>query len=160
MKFPTTAHQRAAAGLCGLVLMGAATLACAQVTPTGDTGIDASGSAERERAACLTGRTQQDQATCLKEANNAAAEKRKGMLDTQGNLTANALKRCNVLTGEDRAACEVRVLGYGNTSGSVAGGGVIREVETVVVPADATSVRIAPKTDAPVLLVVPSAATQ
>jgi hypothetical protein len=160
MKFPTTACQRAAAGLCGLALMGAATLACAQITPTGDTGIDASGSAERERAACLTGRTPQDQATCLKEADNAAAEKRKGTLDTQGNLTANALKRCNVLTGEERAACEARVLGYGNTSGSVAGGGVIREVETVVVPADATSVRIAPKTDAPVLLVMPPATAQ
>ena len=43
-------------------------------------------------------------------------------------------------------------MGYGNTQGSVAGGGVIREVETVVVPAGATSVRIEPKTNAPVLI--------
>ena len=45
------------------------------------------------------------------------------------------------------------MIGYGNASGSVAGGGVIREVETVVVPAGATSVRIEPQTNAPVLLV-------
>lgn len=64
----------------------------------------------------------------------------------------NARQRCEVLSGDERAACEVRVMGYGNSSGSVAGGGVIREVETVVVPPGATSVRIAPQTSAPVLI--------
>ena len=140
----------------GLSLLFAAGAAVAQVpvTATGTTGIDASGSFEKERAACLSGRTQQDQATCLREANNAAAEKRRGKLDNSGaQFDANARQRCEALTGEDRTACEARVMGYGNTSGSVAGGGVIREVETVVLPPGATSVRIEPKTDAPVLLV-------
>jgi hypothetical protein len=45
------------------------------------------------------------------------------------------------------------VLGYGNTSGSVAGGGVLREVETVVLPAGSGSVTIEPKTADPVVLV-------
>lgn len=145
-------HSLAGAGLTVLLAAGTA-MAQTPITATGDTGIDASGDVQRERAACMSGRTQQDQATCLREANNAAAEKRKGRLDNQGGFDANARQRCEVLTGEDRSACEARVMGYGSTSGSVAGGGVIREVETVVVPAGAGTVRIAPQTDAPVLLI-------
>jgi hypothetical protein len=139
----------------GLSLLLAATAAMAQVpiTATGTTGIDTSGDARRERAACLEGRTQQDQATCLREVNNAAAAKRTGKLDNSGaQFEANARLRCEALTGEERAACEARVMGYGNSSGSVAGGGVIREVETVVVPPGASSVRIEPQTSAPVLI--------
>lgn len=142
----------------GLVYWGAAaTLACAaavaQTPPPGATGIDASGNTEAERAACLSGRTQQDQATCLQEARNAAADKKKGELTTQGPVATNALSRCEPLAGEDRAACEARILGYGNTSGSVAGGGVLRQVETVVLPGNGRPVTIEPKTDAPVILV-------
>ena len=147
---------RTRVSLVGLGLMCAAGAAIAQVpiTAAGTTGIDASGNTQQERAACLSGRTQQDQATCLREANNAAAEKRSGKLDNNGaQFDANARARCEALAGEERSACEARVMGYGNTSGSVAGGGVIREVETVVIPAGATSVRIEPKTDAPVILV-------
>ena len=144
-------------GLAGVglaVLLSATAVLAQPVTATGTTGIDASGNFEKERAACISGRTQQDQATCLREATNAAAEKRKGKLENNPlRFDANARQRCEVLTGEDRSACEARVMGYGNTSGSVAGGGVIREVETVVVPPGAESIRIEPKTDAPVLLI-------
>lgn len=139
-------------GLVCVLAMGAAT---AQISAPNDTGIDNSGSYARERAACLNGATQQAQDTCLKEAENAAAEKRKGELATQGKpaLAANAMQRCEALGGEDRAACSARVLGYGSASGSVAGGGVIRQVETVVVPPGETSVTIEPKTPNPVLIV-------
>ncbi|APW40990.1 hypothetical protein RD110_26475 [Rhodoferax koreense] len=141
----------------GIMYWGlAATLACAAAyaQPTaGTTGIDASGSTTAERAACMNGRTQQDEATCLREANNAAADKKKGELTTQGPVAVNALTRCEPLAGEDRAACEARILGYGSTSGSVAGGGVIREVETVVLPKDKANVIVEPKTAAPVILV-------
>ena len=58
-----------------------------------------------------------------------------------------------MLSGEDQAACQARVMGYGSTTGSVAAGGVLREVETVVLPAGATSVTIEPKTADPVVLV-------
>ncbi|OOG39444.1 hypothetical protein [Polaromonas sp. A23] len=149
-------RARRAASSLGVSLLLAAGAAFAQVpvTATGNTGIDASGDVQKERAACMAGRTQQDRDTCLREANNAAAEKRKGKLDNAGaQFGANARVRCEALKGEDKSACEARVMGYGNTSGSVAGGGVIREVETVVVPADASNVRIEPKTSAPVLLV-------
>ena len=66
---------------------------------------------------------------------------------------ANAKARCDVLAGEEKAACEARLMGYGSTSGSVAAGGVLREVETVVLPAGQGSVTIEPKTADPVVLV-------
>lgn len=129
-----------------------ATAATAQVA-TGTTGIDASGNYQNEVSACKSGMTQQDLATCMTEARNAQAEKRSGRLNNaDGQLASNALARCDVLSGEEKAACHARITGLGNTTGSVAGGGVLREVETVVVPAGATSVTIEPKTPNPVLL--------
>jgi hypothetical protein len=58
-----------------------------------------------------------------------------------------------VLAGEDKAACEARMMGYGTVSGSVAGGGVLREVETVVMPPGADSITVDAKTPDPVVLV-------
>lgn len=133
----------------------AAAGASAQIA-SGTTGIDASGNTQTERTACMNGKTQQDRATCLREANNAAADKRSGKLDSGTNYAANALARCDVLSGEDKAACQARIAGYGSADGSVAGGGVIRQVETVVVPANATSVVIEPKTSDPVLVIQPA----
>lgn len=133
-----------------LVAMTAAT---AQVA-TGTTGIDASGSYQQEVQACMTGKTQQDRDTCLTEARNAQADKKRGLLDNNGGqVDANAMARCEPLSGEDKAACKARVMGYGNTSGSVAGGGVLREVETVVLPPGQSSVTVEPKTSDPVVLV-------
>ena len=85
------------------------------------------------------------------------AAKRAGLIDNAGGqFEANALLRCNVLKGEDKLACEARVVGYGNPQGSVAGGGVITEVETVVVPKDSTTVRIEPQTPSATILVIPA----
>lgn len=140
----------------GVTALLAVTAATAQVATgaAGTTGIDASGSYEREVQACLTGRTQQDRETCLKEARNAQADKRRGQLENSGTqFQSNAAARCEVLAGEEKAACQARVMGYGNTSGSVAGGGVLREVETVVLPQGSGSVTIEPKTSDPVVLV-------
>jgi len=140
----------ALAGLAALCAAGAAT---AQVQ-AGTTGIDNSGNAQQERAACMNGQTQQDRATCLREVANANADKRRGKLDTNGgDFASNALKRCDVLQGEDRAACQARMAGRGDTDGSVAGGGVLRSVETVLLPPGETTVRIQPQTSDPVLLV-------
>lgn len=137
----------------GVTALLAVTAATAQVA-TGTTGIDASGSYQQEVKACMTGKTQQDQATCLKEARNAQADKKRGLLDNaNAQFEANAKARCSVLSGEDQAACQARIMGYGNTTGSVAAGGVLREVETVVLPAGASAVTIEPKTADPVVLV-------
>jgi hypothetical protein len=156
-KIPSTqrVNARKAFVSFGLVCALAVGAATAQISAPNDTGIDNSGNYARERAACMNGATQQAQDTCLKEAENAAAEKRKGELASpqQPQLAANALQRCEALGGEEHAACTARVLGYGNASGSVAGGGVIRQVETVVVPPGESSVTIEPKTPNPVLIV-------
>jgi hypothetical protein len=155
MTAPVSARSYKSLVSFGLAALLAVTAATAQVA-TGTTGIDASGSYQQEVQACLSGRTQQDQATCLREARNAQADKKRGVLDNAGGrFEANAATRCNVLMGEDKAACQARVMGYGNTTGSVAGGGLLREVETVVMPAGSGAVTIQPQTSEPVV-VVPS----
>ena len=147
-----SAHSRKSLVSFGVIALLAVGAATAQVA-SGTTGIDASGSYQSEVNACMTGKTQQDQATCLREARNAQADKRRGVLDTSGNLAANAMGRCEVFqSSEDKAACQARVMGMGSAEGSVAGGGLIREVETVVMPAGSASVTVEPKTADPVVL--------
>ena len=91
---------------------------------------------QKERMNCETGNTQQDKATCLKEAGAALGEKRKGKLDNSGSPVANATDRCNVLPAKDKADCLARITGplSGNqkvtVSGSVEGGGMIKETTT------------------------------
>jgi hypothetical protein len=153
------AHSRSSLVSFGVAALLAMSAATAQVA-TGTTGIDASGSYQQEVQACMSGKTQQDQATCLKEARNAQADKKRGVLDNaSGNFQANAVARCNALTGEEKAACQARMMGFGNATGSVAGGGVLREVETVVLPAGQSTVTIEPKTQDPVVL-LPSGVPQ
>ena len=153
MKARSYGHSNKSLVSYGVAALFAMTAATAQVA-TGTTGIDASGNYQQEVKACMTGHTQQDQATCLREARNARADKQRGVLDNAGaQFQANATARCDALAGEDKAACQARLMGYGETSGSVAGGGVLREVETVVLPPGATSVTIEPKTADPVVLV-------
>jgi hypothetical protein len=137
----------------GVAALLAVTAATAQVA-SGTTGIDASGSYQHELQSCLSGKTQQDQATCLKEARNAQGDKKRGLLDNAGGrFEANATARCDVLAGEEKAACQARMMGFGSTTGSIAGGGLLREVETVVMPAGSSSVTIQPQTSDPVVLV-------
>ena len=153
MNAPDYGHSRKSLVSYGVAALLAMTAATAQVA-TGTTGIDASGSYQHEVNACMTGQTQQDRDTCLREARNARADKQRGVLDNAGaQFQANATARCDALAGEDKAACHARLLGYGESTGSVAGGGVLREVETVVLPPGATSVTIEPKTSDPVVLV-------
>ena len=140
-----------------LLAVGAAT---AQVATNNDAGfpgangIDNTGSYQSEMQACAIGATQQARDTCMKEARNAHADKARGVLDTQGSLQANAMGRCDVFqASEDKAACQARVLGMGPVDGSVAGGGLLRESETVVLPRGEHSVTIQSQTADPIVLV-------
>lgn len=152
MTAPDNARSRKSLVYFGVAALLAMTAATAQVA-TGTTGIDASGNFQQEVNACMTGKTQQDRDTCLKEARNAQADKKRGVLDNSGaRFESNASARCDVLMGEEKAACQARVMGYGSVTGSVAGGGLLREVETVVMPSGASSVTIEPKTADPVVL--------
>lgn len=136
----------------GMTALLALTAATAQIAVA--SGIDGSGSYRQEVNACLDGSTPQDKDTCLTEARNAQAEKQRGMLESSPNTQNNAMARCEVFpVGEDKAACQARMLSMGSTSGSVAGGGVIREVETVVLPPKQNSMQFESKTATPVILV-------
>ena len=124
---------------------------------SGTTGIDNTGNAASEMAACVDGTTQQSRETCMTEVRNANAARRAGKVDNAGGqFEANALMRCNVLQGEDKVACEARVIGYGSPQGSVAGGGVITQVETVVVPATSGVINIQPQTGSDAIIVIPA----
>jgi hypothetical protein len=84
-----------------------------------------------DRAQCLNGRTAQDRPTCLREAGAARDEARRGQLNDGGaNYRKNAKERCDVLTGDEQRDCAARAKGKGSVSGSVEGGGVMRETVT------------------------------
>ncbi len=95
---------------------------------------------QKERAACADGRSNQDRATCLKEAEAAHAMDRQGKLaGASKNFTRNARERCKVLTGDEQRDCLARMDGQGTTTGSVAAGGTLTELVTQV-PTAATPV--------------------
>jgi hypothetical protein len=123
---------RAAAALMGF----AAATAFAAGAPS-----EAQARYEQERARCLSGQSGQAQETCLKEAGAARDAAQKGQLaDGDGKLRKNAKERCDVLAGDEKRDCTARMKGASNTteSGSVKGGGIIRETVTTE-PAPAAS---------------------
>ena len=91
---------------------------------------------DREREVCTSGRSNQDRATCLREANAAYAQGRKGDLnDGAAPYASNATVRCEALRGDDRQDCLARMRGEGTTTGSVEAGGIYRELVTRTVGA-------------------------
>lgn len=91
----------------------------------------ASSSYQEERAACMKMTDKQDRTTCLREVGAARQDAKRGKLaDTDADFQRNALKRCESMAAADRQACEMRVRGEGNTSGSVQGGGILRQATT------------------------------
>jgi hypothetical protein len=88
---------------------------------------------EQDRAACNSGQSNQDRATCLREAGAALQEAKRGHLaDGQTSYEKNQTIRCDSLKGEDRDDCLRRMHGEGTVSGSVEGGGIYRELRTTV----------------------------
>lgn len=99
---------------------------------------DARARYEREREKCMTNNTQDSVTTCLREANNALDASRKGDLSNPGPAANdNATKRCAAFTtAAEQTECMRRV--GTPVSGSVSGGGVLREsTTTTIVPAPA-----------------------
>ena len=93
---------------------------------------------EQERAACAA-KSGDERRSCLKEASAALGEARHQTLDTQQPSPDNALRRCKMLPAVDRKDCEARMRS-GTVSGSVQGGGMLRELVTPV-PAAAPASR-------------------
>lgn len=86
-----------------------------------------------ERAACMQ-RPEPERAPCLREAAAARQAARKGEFDSGGAYEANRLKRCEALPAAERDACVRRARDEGTASGSVAGGGILREYREVILP--------------------------
>lgn len=86
---------------------------------------------QRDVAACRVAAQSTDKAACLREAAavRASSEHVRADLDP-GRFARNALKRCEPLPEPDRSDCVARMQGEGTTSGSVAGGGISRELVT------------------------------
>lgn len=91
---------------------------------------------QRERAVCLSGQSNQDRATCLKEAGAAYGEAKRANLGTQGGrqIAQNRLVRCDAVPAADRDDCVRRANGEGTTSGSALQGGILRESTSPVAP--------------------------
>ena len=86
---------------------------------------------QRDRAACMSGQPGQDRVTCLQEASAALQESGRGNLnDGQAEFERNRLLRCEKQPPEDRQDCVRRMSSEARTSGSVEGGGVMRELTT------------------------------
>jgi hypothetical protein len=118
--------RRHAAAVCLAVFAGAAFAADPPATAS------AQARYEQERAACLSGTTGQDQQACLREAGAALQRAKRGYAeDAPSDVAANRLKRCDVQpAGEAREEC-IRRMNEGTVTGSVAGGGILREHRTI-----------------------------
>ena len=119
-----------------LLAAGSAVMLAAPLSASWAAGVR-SGSPEAtyryEREKCLSGRSHQDRATCLKEAGAALAEARRGRLDngvSERQRAENRVARCAAQHESERADCERMARGEGTVVGSVEGGGVIKELVT------------------------------
>ncbi|MGP1676811.1 MAG: hypothetical protein ACTS6J_06590 [Burkholderiales bacterium] len=88
---------------------------------------------KQDRAACISGQSYQDRATCLREAGAALQEAKRGRLgDDQSTYEKNRLMRCDRLPAGEREDCLRRMHGEGTVRGSVESGGTFRELRTTV----------------------------
>ncbi|MBL0420827.1 hypothetical protein JI739_10770 [Ramlibacter sp. AW1] len=131
MKKPAQRTRKIQPGRRGLAAFSATALiamaAGAQVL-----GSDHLGFSEQLQA-CRSGATWQAREACMDEARAAQAARQRGTLANDAAYESNALARCDVFKEEqDKRACHARVLGPGETSGSVASGGILRSYDYTV----------------------------
>lgn len=125
--------KRLAASLCAAGLMMAAGAVHA-ADAIGRAGIQSQ--YEQDVARCKSGNTNQDRATCLREAGAAREEAmRQNLRDSSPEqLHQNQVARCDRLPPDSRQDCLTQMSSPTNVRGSVQGGGVLRET-VIQVPA-------------------------
>ena len=125
--------KRLAASLCaaGLMLAAGAVHAADAI---GRAGIQSQ--YEQDVAKCKSGNTNQDRATCMREAGAARDEaNRQNLKDgSTDQHQQNMVDRCNRLPATARQDCLTQMSSPTNVRGSVQGGGVLRET-VIQVPA-------------------------
>jgi hypothetical protein len=104
-----------------------------------DPGKDAAAAREafqRELAACVQIADADARRDCRREAYAARDEARRGTLDEGADFERNKFARCEAHKDlAERDYCLRRMRGEGTVSGSVQGGGILRELK-VIVPAE------------------------
>lgn len=145
------------AGRLHMLAVGAAMLVAsvASAQSVGGTQSSIEAKYQRDRAACMSSDSQHERSSCLREAGAVRAQARRGSSqggESQEMLTRNALERCKRQPPEQQVICERMVRGEGSTTGSVEGGGMIREL-TIMEPASSVS---PPPAQAPIAVPPPS----
>jgi hypothetical protein len=141
MEMKTTTHETtrriSLLSLCAAGAMLAASVAVAGPGMKSSAATGAQAQYQIDRAACLSGNTHQDRATCLREAGAALVEARRGGLTEASDsvYTQNAMARCVAHPNEDQEDCVRRMSGEGVIVGSVEEGAIFREL-TRTVPAE------------------------
>lgn len=125
---PPLRFRRAACALCLLAsaLAVPPALAANKAKP-----LDIQARYQRDSALCMSPRYQGDRNECMSEASTTRSMALPPQVDPDpGRYARNALKRCEPLPDADRRDCVARMQGQGTTSGTVAGGGIYRELVT------------------------------
>ncbi|MDO8284643.1 MAG: hypothetical protein Q7T69_06540 [Rhodoferax sp.] len=119
---------------CVLTFVGTLIATGAALAGPSSSAADAQARYRQEMALCNSGQSSQSLETCRTEARNAYAEARRGGLnDAPDQYTRNAVQRCAEFKGDERSACDARVLSPSRIEGSVEAGGILRE-STITVP--------------------------
>ena len=116
-----------------LVIAALAALAVLPALAAGPSGaaVDPKARYAKESAACSRIAEHGARANCLSEASTRlAATQPTPPGESAELLRQNAIKRCEVLPEPERKECLLRMQGQGTVSGSVEGGGVLRELVT------------------------------
>lgn len=117
-----------------LTLAALTTLACVSGAQAASTGVltQAQERYRQDIARCNSGQSNQSVADCRREAGNALAEAKRGAIrNDPAQYRSNALQRCAVHLGDDRAACEARIIGQGDITPEAEAGGILRKSITV-----------------------------
>lgn len=124
-RIATRSFARHGLWLAALALAATPVFAASPATQT-----DAKAPPQRARTACTTVRGDARD-NCLSEASTLAASTRPSRPEENPEqLARNALQRCAPLPEPDRRDCVARIRGQGTTTGSVAAGGIYRELVT------------------------------
>ncbi len=125
--------------LLAALALGASALAAAPaMAASSASDSDIQAQYRQDVARCKAGQTNQDQATCLREAGAALEEARRNRLNNHGgSFEQNQVARCQSLPAAERDDCMLQMSGKDTTvQGSVGAGGVLRET-TITIPAPA-----------------------
>lgn len=124
-------QPRIAHALWAIIVLAAATGAAPALAAGASNAAKSEARYQRDAAVCLSSRYTGDKADCLSEASTARASREPVMIDLDPErYLRNALKRCEPLPESDRIDCIARMQGRGTATGSVAGGGIYRELVT------------------------------